>query len=278
MTAYARVSVAGRVVEVHSVNRKGLELTFQMPREWLCWDPDLRRECAAVLERGQVTVRLTRQGEGGSVSLKGLKEHWESVCRDLRIDTREITLSFLLSQLEQAPFTVDEKEQELFFQALRQALAALVEMKEREGAVLQQEIEKRLMEIEKQLTRIEARRELPLLAYRQRIEERLKEWLTSPDLEAPDLEIRVMREVALLAEKMDITEETVRLHSHVAQFRSHLHAEGKSVGRVLDFLTQEMNREINTLGSKSQEVEISFSVVQMKGELDRIREQVQNIE
>ncbi len=273
MTAYARGSVAGRVVEVHSVNRKGLELTFQMPREWLSFDPDLRRECAAVLERGQVTVRLTLQGEGGSVSLKGLKEHWELVCRDLGIDPREITLSFLLSQLQQTPSLLDEKEQELFLQALRQALAGLVAMKECEGAVLQQEIEKRLMEMERQLARIEARRELPLLSYRQRIEERLKEWLTSPDLEE-----RVMREVALLAEKMDITEETVRLHSHIAQFRSHLHAEGKSVGRVLDFLTQEMNREINTLGSKSQEVEISFSVVQMKGELDRIREQVQNIE
>jgi uncharacterized protein (TIGR00255 family) len=115
---------------------------------------------------------------------------------------------------------------------------------------------------------------MPFDHYRKKLIERLKEMghLHS------EAEERIAREVVLLAEKMDVTEELVRLRAHIEQFRHHLFSPEKAVGRTLDFLTQEMHREINTLGSKSSDSDISLYVVKLKSELDKIREQVQNIE
>lgn len=290
MTAYARVSslspLGTFVLELHSVNRKTLDLSLYLPKEFLRFDIDLRKWLSSQLERGQVTLKLHFSVEGLTTpssslyrdQLKKLKTEWESVCKELGLDTSSVDLLFLVSRI-QPSMGLDSKEEERALRAVLQesterALVDLMQMKQVEGAVLAKDIEERLHSIEENLILVESRKEVPLASYRKKITERLRE--VSP-LTA-ELEERIAREVALLAEKMDVTEEIVRLRAHIAQVRHHLLPSTRSVGKTLDFLAQEMNREMNTLGSKSQDSEISSLVIHMKSELDRIREQVQNIE
>lgn len=291
MTAYSRTSVSspmGRlVVEIHSVNRKMLDMSLHLPRDLLRFDIEMRKWLSKSLERGQVTLRLSLQnGEtSGKVfsntldQLKTLKESWEKLCSELGYDAhRMIDLPFLVSQLQSNSSIESKEDEEAIKSALKEAidtaLKDLMKMKEAEGKALGLDIEKRLKTIEENILLIEQKKELPLLHFQRKIEERLKEFSQFP-IEVAE---RIAREVALLADKMDVTEELVRLNAHIEQFRLHLLSPEKAVGRTLDFLTQEMHREINTLGSKSCDSEISLFVVKIKSELDKIREQVQNIE
>ncbi len=290
MTAYARVSASSAmgsfVLEIHSVNRKGLDLSLYLPKEFLRFDVELRKILSSYLERGQVSVRLSFQTDSIKTpssnfylsELKKLKGEWERACDTLGVDKKSVDLPFLLSQIQLSTGLNSKLEEEEFRsilqEALERGLADLLRMKQVEGDLLSQDIEERLHSIEQNLILVASRKEIPLILYRKKIEERLQEIATFN----PELVERVAREVALLAEKMDVTEELVRLRAHMIQIREHLRPCKKSVGRTLDFLVQEMNREINTLGSKSQDSEISSLVIKMKSELDRIREQVQNIE
>lgn len=291
MTAYCRASATsplGRfVIEIHSVNRKVLDMSLHLPKELLCFDMEMRKWLAGSLERGQVTLRLTFQSEGVGekllssqlTQLKNLKGSWEKICRELNYDPQQmIDLPFLVNQLQQMPMGESKEDQEAIRsslkKAIQEALKDLMFMKETEGKALAADMEKRLKIMEENIAAIESKKEMPLVHYQKKMMEKLKDisGLTT------EVEERVAREVVLLAEKMDVTEEIVRLRAHIAQFRRHLHAPEKAVGRTLDFLTQEMHREINTLGSKSSDSEISLGVVRIKSELDKIREQVQNIE
>jgi uncharacterized protein (TIGR00255 family) len=155
-----------------------------------------------------------------------------------------------------------------------QALKDFLLRKKEEGQALAQDMLKRLELIENESVQIEGMREDPLTKYRQKLELFLKE-LGQLQLEGDD---RILKEIALLAEKSDVTEELVRLRAHIAQFKSHLQSGEKAIGKTLEFVVQEMHREINTLGSKSTDSNISRSVIKMKSELEKIREQVQNIE
>lgn len=290
MTAYGRTSHAtpfGRlVIEVQSVNRKMLEINVYLPRDLLRFEVDLRKWLSSSIERGQVTVRVTLQADetGGGLwqaqaaQLKALKESWDVLARDLGCDPQNVDLRFLVEQLQKTSAfqTVEEEApmRKALEAALSDTLLTLNKMKEQEGNVLEKEILKRLDIIKEALLVIESRKEVPLQRYQQKIRERLAE---VSEL-SPELDEKIARELALLAEKMDITEEIVRLYSHMDQVRMHLSSSVKSIGRTLDFLVQEMNREINTLGSKSADTEVSTLVVKMKGELEKIREQVQNIE
>ena len=291
MTAYARASIdapMGRiVVEIHSINRKMLDLSLYLPKDLLRFDIEMRKWIGRSLERGQVTLRLHVQSEGmGGRSfshtlsqLKSLKENWEEICHELHLDaSKMLDLPFLVSQMQSVSSLESKEEEEsikvLLQKAVDTALENLMQMKETEGKTLVLDIQKRLKIIEEHAAAIELKKELPLLHYQNKLIERLKS-VGSIDAEAEE---RIAREVALLAEKMDVTEELVRLRSHMEQFRQDLLAPEKAVGRKLDFLSQEMHREINTLGSKSSDSEISLNVVKMKSELDKIREQVQNIE
>jgi uncharacterized protein (TIGR00255 family) len=291
MTAYSRASAStpfGRfVVEIHSVNRKMLDMSLYLPKDLLRFDVEMRKWLSQSLERGQVTLRLNVQSEGMtgkllsnySTQLKGLKDGWEKLARELGYDpSKTIDLSFLVTQLQTLPASETKEEEEGIKKALKEvvekALQDLMQMKETEGNTLVQDIQKRLKIIEENLVVIESNKEEPLVRYRKKLIERLKD---VGHLHG-EAEERIAREVALLAEKMDITEELVRLKAHIEQFRKTLSSHEKAVGRTLDFLTQEMHREINTLGSKSTDSDISLNVVRIKSELDKIREQVQNIE
>lgn len=291
MTAYSRTSInspLGRlVIEIHSVNRKMLDMSLYLPKDWLRFDIEIRKWLSQSLERGQITLRLTLQSEGVSQKLfshysnqlKILKEGWEKLADKLGYDpSKMIDLPFLVSQLQTTPAPESKEDEEELKSSLKKgveiALDELMRMKEREGGILSLDIQKRLKIIEDNAAAVESRKEIPLTHYREKLIDRLKEigHLSS------EVEERIIREVAILAEKLDITEELVRLRTHIGQFHQYLDSQEKAVGRTLDFLTQEMHREINTLGSKSAESEISLCVVKMKSELDKIREQVQNIE
>lgn len=292
MTAYSRASTQspfGRlVVEIHSVNRKMLDLSIYAPKDFLRFDIDMRKTLSRSLERGQVTLRLTVQSEGFSSKLfstyasqlKILKEGWDKLAKELGYDpARTVDLPFLTSQMQSVPSGEGSREEEeeirsALLELIETALHDLMQMKEKEGSILALDIQKRLKQIEESIAAIEHKKELPLVHYQKKLTDRLRE-IGHPSAE---VEERVAREIALLCDKMDVTEELVRLSSHIAQFRSHLLSQEKAVGRTLDFLTQEMQREINTLGAKSSDNEISSYVVKMKSELDKIREQVQNIE
>lgn len=291
MTAYSRMSASSPlgkfVIEIHSVNRKMLDMSLYLPKDLLRFDIELRKLMGQYLERGQVTLRLTMQGEGASSKLfshfssqlKVLKEGWEKVARDLGYDPgKMVDLPFLVSQLSSMPPPESKEDEEAIAESLKSAVESglkdLLKMKEKEGGVLAADLLKRLEMIEENASAVEQRKELPLEYYRKKLIERLQEIGQA----AQEHEERILREVALMAEKMDITEELVRLRTHIGQFRNYLASKEKAVGRTLDFLTQEMHREINTLGAKSGDSEISAHVVKMKSELDKIREQVQNIE
>jgi uncharacterized protein (TIGR00255 family) len=291
MTAYGRASVSAVqgqfVIEIHSVNRKMLDMSLYLPKDLLRFDIEIRKWLSQYLERGQITLRLTLQSEGGSnklfsnysIQLKALKEGWDKLARELGYDPEKtVDLSFLVSQLQGLPSFESKEDEETLKASLKAAVEAalqeLMEMKETGGKTLALDIQKRLKIIEENIAAIELKKEVPLIHYRKKLNDRLKE---VGHLHA-EAEERIIREVALLAEKMDVTEEIVRLRTHIEQFRQHLSLHEKAVGRTLDFLTQEMHREINTLGSKSADSEISLYVVKIKSELDKIREQVQNIE
>jgi uncharacterized protein (TIGR00255 family) len=289
MTAYSRASAPsslGRLVmEIQSVNRKMLDLTLQLPRDFLRFDIEMRKHLSTFLERGQVTLRLnieTAEGESGSVSnevdaLKGLKNRWEKICRELRYDSKVLDLPFLVSQMSSTS-TIGPQQEDLLRETLKglitQALQSLMQMKCTEGEALASDIKARLKTLEEKLLLIEKKKELPLLHYKKKLEERFKEIASL----SQEVEERIARELVMLAEKMDVTEEIVRLRAHIQQFYHHLASKEKSIGRTLDFLAQEMHREINTLGAKSSDSEIASWMIGMKSELDKIREQVQNIE
>ncbi len=291
MTAYSRASMGsllGRIViEIHSVNRKMLDMSLYLPKELLRFDIEIRKCLSHFLERGQITLRLMLQSEGinsklfsnYSLQLKALKEGWENLARELGYDPQKmVDLQFLVSQLQMNSSSESKEEEEALKASLKEgidlALQELMQMKETEGGILALDIEKRLKIIEESVTAVELKKEIPLIHYRNKLMDRLKE-IGHLHGEAEE---RIASEVVIFAQKMDVTEELVRLRTHIEHFRQYLSSHGKAVGRTLDFLTQEMHREVNTLGSKSADSEIALYVVKIKSELDKIREQVQNIE
>lgn len=291
MTAYSRASgnsPLGRVVvEIHSVNRRMLDMSLNLPRDLLRFDVEIRKWLSGWLERGQITLRLNLQSEGMSgelfssysSQLKELKKGWDKLAEELGYASDKVVdLPFLVSQMQGLPSSEAAEDEEALKSSLKsiveEALQELMKMKEAEGKTLALDIQKRLKVIEENIAAVELIKEQPLVHYRKKLIDRLKE-VGHMHGEAEE---RILREVALLAEKLDVTEELVRLRTHIEQFRRHLASQEKAIGRTLDFLTQEMHREINTLGSKSADSEISSYVIKIKSELDKIREQVQNIE
>lgn len=288
MTAYARKTASsslGRfVMEIQSVNRKGLDISLYLPRGFSRFETQLRKAISSTLERGQVLLRLSLEADatcGSSCelgSLKRLKQHWEGIAEGLGYEEQTVDLPFLVSQWDSSSSLLTEEEETEVTQTLKelsfQSLTELVAMKREEGLSLATDLIARLERIEENLAQIEARRDIPLMHYR----EKMLIKLTEMQMLDADMQQRVAKEVILLAEKSDITEEIVRLKVHLGKYRQVLRSSEKSVGRTLDFLGQEMHREMSTLGAKSADAEIASHCISMKSELEKIREQVQNIE
>ncbi len=268
-------------IEIGSVNRKHFECSVLLPKEWLFLEISAKKEINKQIFRGQLFVRAVFYPSSESIQerlpdtkvLKALKTGWEKKAAALGYKKDKVDLSFLVSQLRFMPAFKQSKEnsidQQEFLKGLKKALKALISMKEKEGGILEQDIFKRLDKVQAKIVQIEKKAQNNVSKYAKKLKEKLA------GLKFEDE--RILKEIALLTEKVDITEELVRLESHVKQFRS-LRLEKEAVGRKMDFLLQEMGRETNTIAAKSAESCIASSVIDIKSELEKIREQVQNIE
>ena len=280
---------SGRLeIEIGSVNRKHFECLLFLPREWLSLEILAKKEIGKHIFRGQVIVRSTFYPSAEALEtrlpdvslLKSLKAGWEKRAVALGFEKKSVNLSFLASQLKLVSKNSETAEmkngrigsgidKENFFKALNQALKKMLLMKEKEGVLLQKDIFGRLLKVQKMLVQIEKTAQNSTDKYAKKLKERLSKLKFEDE--------RVFKEIALFAEKVDITEELVRLESHLKQFAA-LKKEKEAIGRKMDFLLQEMGREVNTIASKAADTTISSAVVNIKGELEKIREQVQNIE
>lgn len=271
-------------VEVCAVNHRFLDCTFRLPPCWTLLEPVLREAVKQQVERGKVSVYVGRRR--GATSRQtvcfdaGVARQYIEASRqlaDLMNTTQAISLD-VVAQLE-GVFYQEEKEDDLdkaravLEQALAAALAQFNAMREAEGAALVQELQGRVDAMRASTTEIEAR--LPELArqYEERLRMRLRE--LSAEVGLP--EERIAIELALLADKADVTEELVRLRSHLDQTAALL-ASGGPIGRELNFLSQEIQREANTLGSKLRDGDVGRHVLRIKSELEKLREQAQNLE
>jgi len=280
-----RGGAAGEVVEaeVRSVNHKFCEVKARLPREMAALETDLVRQVKDRLARGGVDVSLRRTTARGALSPRVDAELAAEYARAFEEVRARLGLSGQVSLSEvlaaDGVVTLEERAVDLESArtagsaALAAALDALLAMREREGAALSRDLESRLAVVEAIAARLAELSPRSVEDYRARLHERVAE--LSRGL-APD-PARLATEVALFADRTDVTEELTRLSSHVAQMRGLL-ASGEPAGRKMDFLVQEMHREANTVGSKSQSAEAAAAVVTLKAEIERMREQVQNVE
>lgn len=290
MTAYGRASKLINDlrwnVEIHSINRKGMDVNIYAPKDLLFFDIEIRKWIGEWVARGQITVKISLKQDGGSFqgtsldfdSLKDLKNKWQSLAQQLGYSPDAVDLPFLANQMQtvssQELIKDEQNAKETLRQVFDEALKDFMEMKLIEGKNLAKDIQARLRTIQGELSKISAKAESAPVKYRDKLKEKLKVLLEGMSIE----EERVYREVALFAEKIDITEESVRLDSHLKQAYQLLDSKEKSVGRTFDFLTQEMLREVNTIASKSADLEMTNLSIAIKSELEKIREQVQNVE
>lgn len=280
MTAYGRGTLQTKrarwTLEVSSVNRKGLDIHLHLPHSLLFLDPTIRKWIGKVAERGNVTLRVTCDFKEVShliQQLKSEKAKWEKISDELQFSRKEITLPFLLSQSAPQEIALDKASFEHdLHQVWKKASHAWITMKQQEGKLLTQDIQHRLKAIQKEMKFIE--KEIPRLAkeHHAKLSERMEALKLTIDPE------QLEKEAALLANRDDVTEEMIRLKSHIEQMRNYLKSSDTSVGRTLDFLAQEMGREVGTLMAKAGSSEIARRAVHMKSEVEKIREQVQNIE
>ncbi|NGX59231.1 MAG: hypothetical protein KR126chlam3_00378 [Chlamydiae bacterium] len=284
MTAYARAKskeILGFswIVEIHSVNRKMLDIHMHLSRELLFLDLELRKEITESIHRGKLTVKINfAKGRTtlASISLlKKLKSQLTKVAKELRLASEEITLPFLLLQLDRISLEEEfgPKIQSELKKTLRSALQDLIKMKQTEGLALKQDILKRLKTLSTNVAAIEKESKKSPEKYQKKLKKRLTEMLAEAEIDE-----RILREIAIFSEKVDISEEITRIKSHIKQTASLLNSKEESIGRTLDFLTQEMLREINTIAAKTAELNVTKLSIASKAEIEKIREQVQNIE
>ena len=280
MTAYGRAvlqtKLARWTLEISSVNRKGLDVHLHLPHTLLFLDPTLRKWVGQITERGNLTLRIACEIQEVSNLVKMLKtekERWQRVAQELKLSKDSITLPFLLSQMTPHIAISDPKafEKDLA-DVWKKASLDWNTMKIQEGKVLTDDIEARLKTISKEMKQIEKALPKVVHAHVKRLKERMEELKIFVDSH------QLMEKAALEADRDDVTEEMIRLASHIDQMKLYLKSDEKSVGRTLDFLAQEMGREIGTLMAKAGSSEIAKHAVHIKSEIEKIREQVQNIE
>ena len=288
MTGYGRGEAdhgsAKFSVELNSVNRKQSDIVVNLPRDLIELEPRIRQTINENISRGRTNVVVTfHDGQNGARNLAldtELARSYHEAMRALQKELDapgEITIGAIL----QAPGVMRFPEQTVSAQeawpaidrALRAALADLIKMREREGRHLAKDLIHRLKAMRKQLKEIRALHPEVVKRYRAALLDRIQK-AGLPI--APDDE-RLMKEISFFADRADISEELTRLESHLAQFAHHLR-KNEPVGRTLEFIIQEIFRELNTLGAKGNDAAISQRVVAGKAELEKIREQVQNLE
>jgi len=290
MTGYgrARQTLNGRdiTVEVKSVNNRYLDTTVKLPRAYIFTEDAIKRRIQAAVSRGKVDVLVSIDSTGADETVVALNEPLAKSYLEALRKLTALSPSMLrgeYSALDVARFpdvlTVTKAEEDLesvqadICAVVDAALAAYNTMRAIEGEKLAADIGARLTTIETLTGKVEERSPETVKEYREKLTARMQEVLQSTTIE----ESRILTEAAIYADKIAVDEETVRLRSHVSQLRTML-ASDEPMGRKMDFLIQEVNRESNTCGSKCNDVEIARVVVELKAEVEKIREQVQNIE
>lgn len=271
-------------VEIRSVNHRYGEISVRMPRAFLSLEQEVRKAVSQRLKRGKIDLFIQWDETAGDATVSRInREVARAYVREFRGLAEELELSpiipleLLLSQkgVMGEPANTDEPDDtgRALLQALERAIDALDAMRRTEGESLVTDLRQRRQAISSQSDRIRERAPLVLEENHQKLKTRLTQLLEGVELD----QTRLVQEMALMADRCDITEELVRLASHFKQFDETLLLH-EPVGRKLDFLMQEMNREINTIGSKSNDAAIATLVVSIKAEMEKMREQVQNIE
>lgn len=288
MTGYGRVEAIcdGRniVVEAKSVNHRFLEIALRMPAALYPLEMEYKKKIGERFKRGRIDVSIRLEGDGAEPSkvnlnleiargyfdvLTRLKNEFnlqEPIGLKTFISFRDIFTPPVETQLNGDFLNSVEK-------TLQEALSMLVNMRQDEGIALFSDMQMRLQTIGETMGTIRSRAPQVVMEYQKRLSDRIKELSVGFELDAA----RLAQEVAIMADRCDITEEIVRMQSHIGQFEALLQSD-EAEGRKIDFLLQEMNREINTIGSKANDVEIARQVIEAKSELSKLREQAQNIE
>jgi uncharacterized protein (TIGR00255 family) len=269
------------VVECFSVNRRQGEVAFAAARELAWIEPRVREEVLKRISRGKVQVSLSTEASSRSAPALIDRRRASEFLREARSLQRELKLSGVISleTVLAAPGVLCAKDVTgrevwpLASRALEKALDGLLAMRVREGAHIKKELLRGVAGMTALVRRV--RLLAPRVPKRQR--EILLRRLQSARLPADVLDPRIATEIAIFAERCDITEELARLESHLSQFREHIESD-RPIGRTLEFLSQEMGREWNTAGAKANDAKISLLVVEAKAELDRVREQLANVE
>lgn len=290
MTGYGKAEavLAGRkfTIEMKSVNHRFLEISLRLPGMFLPFEGEIKKRIGEQFSRGRIEATLRADGDGnaenaGRFTLNlPLIRNYHALLGQMKEDLNlrgEITLevmagfrdAFIPVETSQDPAALWEGLSKILAAAMR----ALIEMREKEGGSLKSDLVDRLNRIADCLEGIDRRVPQVVLDYQKRLGDRVRELTGGLAVD----EARLLQEVAIMAERSDITEEIVRFRSHIDQFNDLLAGED-AAGRKIDFLIQEMGREINTIGSKSGDAEISRGVIEIKSELAKLREQVQNIE
>ncbi len=290
MTGFSRVSFGGHGVEldveVRSVNHRFLDVVVKGPRCYSSFERDIKNIFQRLHRRGRIEVSITRRpvADGGDAevlpaSIDRYVKLYGAACKRYGVSTD--SLGAFIGQvilregnLVDESSLVPEDEVGVLLRVMDEASEALSVMRESEGSALHGDLSKRLEILEGQVSAIQGMSAVAPARLRERLVERIR--LIAPDVRADDQ--RFAAEVAFLSDRIDISEELSRAGIHLAAFREALKGEAEGVGRKLDFLTQEIGREFNTIGSKAQDAAVQGLVVEAKAELERIREQVQNIE
>jgi uncharacterized protein (TIGR00255 family) len=290
MTGYGRAEtvLAGRkfAVEMKSVNHRYLEISLRLPGMLMPLETEMKKKIGERFSRGRIEATVRVDGDGSAedggrlvLNLPLARNYHDLLCqmkKELQLED-EVSLAMMTGLRDL--FVSTESVQnpaalwEVLSKTLDEATGTLMEMREKEGESLKRDLTARLALIDGILGAIAGRVPLVVCEYQKRLGDRIRELTGGITLD----ESRLLQEVAIMAEKSDITEEIVRFRSHIGQFTDLLTI-GDGAGRKIDFLIQEMGREVNTIGAKSSDAEISRNVIEIKSELAKLREQVQNIE
>jgi uncharacterized protein (TIGR00255 family) len=289
MTGFGHGAASGDeftvAVEIKTVNNRFLDIHLRLSQELSPLEMMIRKRIGARLSRGRVDLNINFERTGATTYEinRPLIAGYVSAMRDIQKqfdlagDIDVSAVARLPGAMAPARDGLDETNTAGMERALDEALDSLESMRENEGAALAEEMRLRLTKIETEVPVIEAAAAGLADAYRQRLQKRISE-LLARGAQAVDLDAgRLAQEVAYLADRSDISEELTRLRSHIEQFRAAIDAEGE-VGKRLDFLLQELNREANTVLSKSTEISIKDAGLAIKAEVEKLREQVQNVE
>ena len=272
-------------VEVRSVNHRYCEIMVRLPKPLSGLEMELKEQVKRTCERGRIELTVTVNGGSSGFNkvvqldrvmatryVEGLRELQRELKLSGTVDVNVVAgFRDLFAASEDATLFKDVPK--VVEGLAKRALTDLEKMRRKEGAALQKDLLQRIQAVEERLHTVHQRIPVALQASADRLKARVAKLLEGERVN----DDRVAQEVAMLAERSDVTEELTRLQSHVAQFRSALKSKDP-VGKRLDFLLQEMGREVNTIGSKANDAEISSQVVELKSALEKIREQVQNIE